>query len=66
MHAVVIDDSRTRRAILGKMLKDIGCNVPEGGDGHEAWDQPKQFRRFGLDHPGSKIDERSVAFHSVE
>ncbi|MBN9521490.1 response regulator [bacterium] len=33
MHALVIDDSRTVRAIIGKTLRDEGFAVSEAGDG---------------------------------
>lgn len=36
MRAIVIDDSKAIRTILGKMLRDLGCDVQEAGDGLEA------------------------------
>lgn len=36
MRALVIDDSKSMRLILGKILRDIGCEVAEAGDGREA------------------------------
>jgi two-component system chemotaxis response regulator CheY len=38
MHALVIDDSRTVRAIIGKTLRDEGFAVSEAGDGRAALD----------------------------
>jgi two-component system, chemotaxis family, chemotaxis protein CheY len=39
MRALVIDDSRTMRAILGKMLKEIAFEVLEAADGREGLEQ---------------------------
>ena len=36
MRAIVVDDSRAIRAILGRMLKDIGFEVSEAEDGRVA------------------------------
>lgn len=36
MRALVVDDSKTMRRILGKMLMEIGFEVSEAGDGVEA------------------------------
>ena len=36
MRAMVVDDSRAMRMILGRILRDIGCEVVESGDGREA------------------------------
>lgn len=36
MHALVIDDSKVIRVILGKMLRELGCEVQEARDGREA------------------------------
>jgi two-component system chemotaxis response regulator CheY len=36
MRALVIDDSKAIRAILGKMLRDMGCEVAEAEDGQMA------------------------------
>ena len=38
MRALVIDDSKAIRAILGKMLRDMGCEVQEAEDGRQALD----------------------------
>ena len=45
MRALVIDDSRTMRAILGKMLKEIGFEVLEAADGREALERLQQNGR---------------------
>ena len=36
MRAIVIDDSRTMRVILGRILKEIGFEVYEANNGREA------------------------------
>lgn len=36
MRALVIDDSRTMRMIVGKILTEIGFEIFEAGDGQEA------------------------------
>jgi two-component system chemotaxis response regulator CheY len=38
MRALVIDDSRTVRLIIGKILREIGMEVLEAGNGREALD----------------------------
>ena len=37
MRALVIDDSRTVRIIIGNILREIGMEVVEAGNGREAW-----------------------------
>ena len=36
MQAIVVDDSRAMRLLMGRLLKDIGFDVDEAGDGSEA------------------------------
>jgi two-component system chemotaxis response regulator CheY len=36
VHALVIDDSRAIRLILGRTLRDLGFEVAEAGNGHEG------------------------------
>jgi two-component system chemotaxis response regulator CheY len=38
MHALVIDDSRAMRRIVGGILKDLGYTTTEAGDGRQALD----------------------------
>lgn len=38
MRALIIDDSRAMRRILGRILSDAGFEVVEAGDGQEAID----------------------------
>jgi two-component system chemotaxis response regulator CheY len=42
MLALVIDDSRTTRLIIGNILREIGLKVLEARDGLEALDQVKR------------------------
>lgn len=39
MKALVVDDSKATRFILGKMLKSIGCEIVEAENGQQAIDQ---------------------------
>ncbi|HZZ77341.1 MAG TPA: response regulator [Gemmataceae bacterium] len=48
MRALVIDDSRTIRTIIGKILKEIGMDVVEAGNGREGLHQIKL-------HPGIEL-----------
>jgi two-component system chemotaxis response regulator CheY len=42
MFALVIDDSRTTRLIIGKILQEIGLEVLEAANGLEALEQMKR------------------------
>jgi two-component system chemotaxis response regulator CheY len=42
MRAIVVDDSRTVRVVLRKILEEMGTDVVEAGDGQEA------LRQIGL------------------
>jgi two-component system chemotaxis response regulator CheY len=42
MRALVIDDSRTVRAIIGKILREIGLEVIEAANGREGLEQISQ------------------------
>jgi two-component system, chemotaxis family, chemotaxis protein CheY len=48
MRALVIDDSRTIRTIIGKILKEIGMEVLEAGNGRQGLEQMKV-------HPGIEL-----------
>jgi two-component system, chemotaxis family, chemotaxis protein CheY len=39
MRALVIDDSRTARTIMGQLLRELGIDVLEAGDGLQALEQ---------------------------
>jgi two-component system chemotaxis response regulator CheY len=42
MRALVVDDSRTVRMIVGAILREIGTDVIEADDGRQALEQLKQ------------------------
>lgn len=42
MRALVIDDSRTTRAIIRKTLTEVGIEVVEAGDGREGLERLRQ------------------------
>src|SRR6478672_2015259 len=42
MRALVIDDSRTVRAIIGSILKELGIDVVQAGDGQEGLEQMRR------------------------
>jgi two-component system chemotaxis response regulator CheY len=43
MRALLVDDSRTHRIIIGQMLREIGMQVLEAGNGREALEQIKLY-----------------------
>jgi two-component system, chemotaxis family, chemotaxis protein CheY len=47
MRALVIDDSRAMRRIVGTILKDLGFEVREAGDGREALDALQEDQAAG-------------------
>jgi two-component system, chemotaxis family, chemotaxis protein CheY len=48
MRALVVDDSRTVRVIIGKILREMGMEVLEAGTGRQALEQLAQ-------HPGLEL-----------
>ncbi len=48
MRALVIDDSKAIRLILGKIVKEIGFDVLEAGNGLEALEQLKNAESIDL------------------
>ncbi len=42
MKAIIIDDAKTMRSILGKILKEVGFEIVEAGHGQEALDKLKE------------------------
>jgi two-component system chemotaxis response regulator CheY len=48
MQALVIDDSRTVRAIIGKTLRELGMDVLEAAHGHEGLEQLRAAPGIGL------------------
>ena len=51
MRVLIIDDSRAMRVIIGKILKEIGLEVFEAGDGREALERLKQLGKPDLRRP---------------
>ena len=45
MRALIIDDSRAMRAILGRILKDLGFEVTEAGHSREGLEQLPQVEK---------------------
>ena len=43
MRALVIDDSRTVRAVIGTILKELGIEVVQAGDGREGLEQLRRW-----------------------
>jgi two-component system chemotaxis response regulator CheY len=48
MHALVVDDSKWTRTLLGSFLKDIGFEISYAGHGREALDHLKQNATVNL------------------
>ncbi len=48
MRALIVDDSRAMRLILGSILKESGYEVAEAGDGSEALQRLKESGDFHL------------------
>jgi two-component system chemotaxis response regulator CheY len=48
MRALVIDDSRTVRAIIGTYLREVGLEVAEAANGREGLEQLRQGPGVGL------------------
>lgn len=48
MRALVIDDSRAIRLILGKMLKELGFEVFDAGDGRQALERLEEVGKVDL------------------
>ena len=48
MRALVIDDSRAIRRILGKMLSEAGFEVAEAGNGLEALERLEELREVDV------------------
>ena len=48
MNALVVDDSRAMRQILGRILKGLGFRIIEAGDGREALARLADFSEVDL------------------
>lgn len=42
MQAIVVDDSRAMRMLMGRLLKDVGFEVDEAGDGSQALERLRE------------------------
>lgn len=48
MRALVIDDSRATRRIIGDIMQRLGYEVTEAGNGREGLDRLEQLMQLGL------------------
>lgn len=48
MHALVVDDSRAMRLVLTKIMKEVGFDTSEAGDGSEALIRLKELDAVDL------------------
>ena len=48
MRALIIDDSKAMRSILGRMLRGLGFEVVEAGNGREAMEQLQALGKVDL------------------
>ena len=55
MRALIIDDSRTMRMIVGKIIRELGYEITEAGDGQEGlkklWNRDSGPDSGGLEMP---------------
>lgn len=64
MQAIVVDDSRAMRMLMGRLLKDIGFAVDEAGDGSEALDRLRE--RVAPQHPKGPVQLALVDWNMPE
>lgn len=48
MRGLIIDDSRAIRSILGNMLRELGFDVADAGNGREGLDRLRQLGRVNV------------------
>jgi len=48
MRALIVDDSKSMRMILGKALREVGFDILEAGDGQQALDRLNQGEQVEL------------------
>jgi two-component system chemotaxis response regulator CheY len=48
MRVLIVDDSKSIRMILGKILREIGFEIVEAADGQQALDRLNQGEEVGL------------------
>jgi two-component system chemotaxis response regulator CheY len=64
MQAIVVDDSRAMRMLMGRLLKDIGFEVDEAGDGCQALVRLRE--RLAGGHPGGPVELALVDWNMPE
>ena len=64
MQAIVVDDSRAMRMLMGRLLKDIGFGVAEAGDGCEALVRLRE--RLADGHPEGPVQLALVDWNMPE
>jgi two-component system chemotaxis response regulator CheY len=64
MQAMVVDDSRAMRMLMGRLLKDIGFDVAEAGDGSAALDSLRERQAGG--HPAGPVQLALVDWNMPE
>ena len=64
MQAMVVDDSRAMRMLMGRLLKDIGFEVAQAADGSEALDALRE--RLGAGHPDGPVQLALVDWNMPE
>ena len=64
VQAIVVDDSRAMRMLMGRLLKDIGFAVDEAGDGSEALDRLRE--RVAPQHPEGPVELALVDWNMPE
>jgi two-component system, chemotaxis family, chemotaxis protein CheY len=64
VQAIVVDDSRAMRMLIGRLLKDIGFVVDEAGDGSEALDRLRE--RLASEHPNGPVQLALVDWNMPE
>ena len=64
MQAIVVDDSRAMRMLMGRLLKDIGFEVAEAGDGCQALDSLRE--RLVPAHPDGPVQLALVDWNMPE
>jgi two-component system chemotaxis response regulator CheY len=64
VQAIVVDDSRAMRMLMGRLLKDIGFDVAEAGDGCQALDSLRE--RLVPAHPDGPVQLALVDWNMPE
>ena len=48
MHALIVDDSKAMRSVLRSILREMGFEVSEAGNGREALERLRENRKIDL------------------